>query len=771
MNQGNYGGNQYMYPPPRSGGGIQGHYVSPFFGHSIPHGYCPSNPEYIHTNQHRPPHHAVGHVVPHYNPDYLYPPPPPNLHRPVYGISRINPINENPNLFSSFQGVSRHPYEGPYFNQNFIPPNPPRPVPGIDRAYNAPYYNSEYIHPIPPMENRGRILEIEEPERIIDKMYHKKERNKNLQQKQVYNQQNENELISNNSYNNFNYIPPSSQFYQGENEQDTKHAKKIPLKVLNEISKSICKIIVLGAEDNESWNATGFFMNFQKEGGKVINLLITNSHVIPQEIIESKNIIAIILENGSEQIIELNNKERFIKCLKSPIDITAIEILDTDELNNNIKYLAHDLNYEEGYQHYINADVFSLQHPLGNDIECASGKIIAINSNNNFEFIHTIDTDKGSSGSPIILVGNSRVIGIHKAHVKNNKNNKGTFIGVLLKEIKNLSFKNENEKILKNVKEICSNDNNFTLNKNEYKEIYNTPSSNINPNIIIMQYNVNCGDKIKIFGDDFVKNNHDNCKIIINGINLEICKFIDKQLIEGEKLEVQLKEIKTISNMSYMFEGCESLLFLSDQSRWDTSKVINMSYMFCGCKSLLALPSNFSKNDTSKVVDMTGMFYLCSSLTSLPDISEWKTSNVKSIVGMFYGCSSLCNIPDISKWDTSNVTNMLNMFYNCSSLKALPDISKWNTSNITNMCCLFYNCSSLKSLPDISGWNVSNVTDMKLMFGNCSSLNSLPDISKWNLSKFVEVKGLIQGCDILLQNGTPEVLIKLRKKEEIKFEE
>ena len=406
--------------------------------------------------------------------------------------------------------------------------------------------------------------------------------------------------------------------------------------------------------------------------------------------------------------------------------------------------MSYDLNYEEGYNQYINTDVFSLQRPLGNDIECASGKIIRIDKNNNFEFIHTIDTDKGSSGSPIILIGNSRVIGIHKANVKYYKVNKGTFIGVLLNELKKATFHKEN--LIMNINQKRKDNKNITPKEHENKDIFNTRSYNIS-NIFRMQYKVD-DKKLQIFGEDFVKNNQNNCKIIINDKYLELCKYIDKQYIKDDILEIELKEINTITNMSYMFEGCESLLFLSEQSIWDTSKVTNMSYMFCGCKSLLYLTSNLSKWNTNLVVDISGMFYLCGSLESLPDISVWKTSNVKNMIGLFYGCSSLSYIPDISKWDTSNAINMLNMFYKCSSLKSLPDISKWDTSNVTNMSCMFYNCSSLKYLPDISKWNVSNTTDMRLMFANCSSLSYLPDISQWNLSKFVEVEGMVKGNNL-----------------------
>ena len=77
-------------------------------------------------------------------------------------------------------------------------------------------------------------------------------------------------------------------------------------------------------------------------------------------------------------------------------------------------------------------DIFSIQHPLGGEAEYACGKIIKIF--NNFEFEHTVDTDHGSSGSPIILNESLKVIGIHKQSNTLNNNNIGTFIGEIFKE-------------------------------------------------------------------------------------------------------------------------------------------------------------------------------------------------------------------------------------------------------------------------------------------------------------------------------------------------
>ena len=66
----------------------------------------------------------------------------------------------------------------------------------------------------------------------------------------------------------------------------------------------------------------------------------------------------------------------------------------------------------------------------------------------------------------------------------------------------------------------------------------------------------------------------------------------------------------------------------------DTSQVTNMSYMFRGCASLMSAPDM----DTSNVTNMPFMFYDCAALTSVPGMD---TSNATDMYRMFYNCAAL----------------------------------------------------------------------------------------------------------------------------------
>ena len=179
-----------------------------------------------------------------------------------------------------------------------------------------------------------------------------------------------------------------------------------------------------------------------------------------------------------------------------------------------------DLNYLYGYEYYENEDIFMLQHPFGQNIEYGTGKILKIK---NYFFEHSIEHDEGTSGSPIILIGNCKIIGIHKGRYKHDNSNKGigTFIGELLKE--------DNNKIL----EIINDDKNI---ENIRKEIINKNNNNLNE--IILKYKKDSSSCIICaFGMEFININREKFKLFMN----------DKEIQSDDKISVdQYKKIYRI---------------------------------------------------------------------------------------------------------------------------------------------------------------------------------------------------------------------------------
>ena len=236
------------------------------------------------------------------------------------------------------------------------------------------------------------------------------------------------ELIKNYKYNT--KIKPVINNYNGDIDINyiniDKFRKQVPIIVINKVSKSICKINI------DNYSGTGFFMNINS-----LKYLITANHILSKDKID--NDIEIEIHNHKKMKLQLKN--RIAKFYQRPLDITIIEIKKCDEMFNDIECLDYDNIYmERGYEIYKDANIFTVEYPHGGSAAYASGKIVNIQFNMKmYEFYHNISTEEGSSGAPIILIGNNKVIGVHLGKIENNSLFEGTinfgcFIGEIFKD-------------------------------------------------------------------------------------------------------------------------------------------------------------------------------------------------------------------------------------------------------------------------------------------------------------------------------------------------
>ena len=238
------------------------------------------------------------------------------------------------------------------------------------------------------------------------------------------------------------------------NEVDTVHGAQIPESASDKLYNSIVRIEIKVEEGTAK--GTGFFMKSQIKG-KEYKFLCTNYHVVSQQFVDSKIEISIYYgkkNKETKKIIKLDTNERFIKCFEEPKDICLIKIIESDKIPED-KFLSPDLNYKNGFNEYENENFYLAGYPrvdnqfLG-ERHISSGKIKEIKG---FQFAHTLDTRNGSSGSPICLINNQKIIGIHRAGVKSEHINYATFIGVILDDLekddegnKNLNNDKKNKK-------------------------------------------------------------------------------------------------------------------------------------------------------------------------------------------------------------------------------------------------------------------------------------------------------------------------------------
>jgi len=507
--------------------------------------------------------------------------------------------------------------------------------------------------------------------------------------------------------------------------------------ILKQMKECICKI------NNKKGKGTGFFCIYNN-----IRLLITNNHVIDEEIIkENNNIIVSIKDDKNEKLkIKLDDKKIYTS---EKYDTTIIEIKEEEKINNFI-----DLD-EEILQDNITKckeSIYIIQYPEyqfdKQKAHVSYGILKEIKDE--YEINHLCSTNSGSSGSPILNISNNKVIGIHKESKFNY--NIGTFlkypineylnnINIIQKEIKNIELNKETNS-LNDIVEDEDEDEHFIEKKNK-KELIKKNMKNIKLKNEIKQKKLNeINIQLKIGTDDineiifflngmsFTNDINDNLKelnelnteLYINDIKFKFKKyFIPKN--EGI-YEIKLRFNINIKDCSFMFYNCYKIINL-DLSSFDTQNITDMSYMFFGCNNITNI--NLSFIDTKNVINMSYMFKNCTNITYL-DLSYFDTKNVKNMSHMFSFCTNITYL-DLSSFDTKNVNNMSGMFYYCKRIINL-DLSYFNTGNVIDMSYMFYGCHNIEDL-NISSFDTETVTNMSYMFCGCRIIKNL------NLSLFI----------------------------------
>ena len=528
-------------------------------------------------------------------------------------------------------------------------------------------------------------------------------------------------------------------------------------------------------------------------------------HFCNKEEINCKHKIEEIITQDENNILILKKKK--INLIKrKEILSNIIKLLDiiittySDHPNNyfnsvNISNIAKNINEEDNKE-------YNKENKLLAKINILEDKVC---NYLNFKLETTISredkkldlSNKNINNHELNLISEIRFNNLEEINFENNKITDispiQNFNLTKLKKL-NISFNKINsiiplKKILvesKNIENVnLSNNSIEAINVNELKDIphlnkikeFNLDNNKIQNNFdelrkiigYTLKYKLDKeNDKIRLFGEYFINQNKNNCNLIINGEEKELCEYYDNNDdFDNDILYVKLFINKNFNDMSFMFYKCSSLLSLPDISKWNTSNVTNFRYMFSNCSLLSSLP-DISQWDTSNVIKMDNLFSQCSNLKNIPDISKWNIDNVLDMSYMFYQCSSLESLPDLSKWKISNVNEIYYMFSGCSFLMTLPDLSNWKLKKITNLSCLFQDCWKLTNLPDISKWNISKVTDISGMFSNCENLTNLPDISKWDISKVTDISGIFSNCKKL--TNLPDIS-KWKIKEDLNMNE
>jgi surface protein len=472
--------------------------------------------------------------------------------------------------------------------------------------------------------------------------------------------------------------------------------------ILNQMNKCVCKIHGKG-------EGTGFFTKIPFNS-QLLPVLITNNHSLSGKDIKNNNKITLSLNHNKKTKEIRIDEDRKIYTSKE-LDIAIIEIKDNDNLDNEyidlddniLNYCKNNNNGNLNYLNYIynNKSIYILHYQKGNNIVVSYGQPPKCK---NSEINHKCSIEYGSSGSPILLINNQKLIGVHL-----DSYNKSEYSSGILMVHSIIEFQKENNIDDNNISNYIIGE--FEIEKDNQKiRIINSYEEFIREK--------KWEDKEEFHNEEEIK---DNCEIRIN--NKKIPFSYKHEFNKKGRYTIKYIFKNNITNVNTLFRDCKYLVNIN-LSNFNTQNVIYMGGMFEGCSSLTNI--NLSNINTKNVTDMHCMFSNCSSLTNL-NLSSFNTRKVTHMGGMFNRCSSLTNI-NLSSFNTQNVTDMEYMFSECSSLEKI-NLSNFNTQNATDMGYMFSKCSSLANL-NLSNFNTQSVTNMSGMFGGCSSLKKEKIITK-----------------------------------------
>ena len=169
-----------------------------------------------------------------------------------------------------------------------------------------------------------------------------------------------------------------------------------------------------------------------------------------------------------------------------------------------------------------------------------------------------------------------------------------------------------------------------------------------------------------------------------------------------------------------------------DYYKLDFSQVTDFKYMFA-YSNINSVPII----DTSEVTNMMYIFSGCDNLWYVENIANWNVSNVIYMNGFFYNCNEIYQAPDLSKWKLNNVIDMSDFFSGYRSDHGeinmcglvFPMVGTMRRFWGTNAFAPYFKMDSRTVLPKI------NLTDWKFDYYNWDAtyimyiLNALPQLS------------------------------------------
>ena len=149
---------------------------------------------------------------------------------------------------------------------------------------------------------------------------------------------------------------------------------------------------------------------------------------------------------------------------------------------------------------------------------------------------------------------------------------------------------------------------------------------------------------IKMFDANFIENNKEKCKIIYNDKEYELKEYFEDicdNYNYKDEIVIKLKIYKDIIDMSYMFNECDTLIFIKDISK-------------SNCSNTTYFDNTLSEGDTNSTDEFE--FNIC---------NESEKNNLANDLFNEYNKLPV-PIPTIPNKIISNISEIGNTFYNAN---------------------------------------------------------------------------------------------------------
>ena len=193
-------------------------------------------------------------------------------------------------------------------------------------------------------------------------------------------------------------------------------------------------------------------------------------------------------------------------------------------------------------------------------------------------------------------------------------------------------------------------------------------------------------DVIRLFGNKFVKQNKNNCKIIYNNKKYKLKEYLNEIDINynhniSNEIKLKLTGINNIADFTDMFHGCIHLLSVSESENDNIKQSIYIDIFNDNNSNSSLFEEQNSENINNRSINIdinyefNDSFDLCygsiiSSLENISSISK-EVNNYNSI-----NSDNNMDFIQVSSTNNNKIKCIRRIFSGCFSLISIPDISK-----------------------------------------------------------------------------------------------